>query len=211
MVFDKKLLGPQSIVADVGANLGFYSLWFAGRVNQVHAFEPAPEARAMLMENLAVNGTRNVSIVASACGDRQGAIDFFVADHHHRSSFDESWAGDRATKISIPVTSLDQYFADLGNNWPDFIKMDIEGGGTSALPGAARCLREKRPLLLIESHTPQEDGAISDVLRTYDYAAYRFETKAWVQNRETTHPDPLGVWGTMFLCPSEKKHHFMHK
>jgi hypothetical protein len=143
-----------------------------------------------------------------ACGDRNGESDFFIADHHHSSSLHSSWAGNgtpgRARRIKVPVITLDSYFAQSTDGWPDLIKMDIEGGGTFALAGATRCFAEKRPYVIIESHTPQEDAAVSNVLTSYEYKAYRFDDKQWVQDRSATHPNPKGVWGTMFLCPEEK-------
>src|ERR1700746_878898 len=78
-----RLLSPQSVVADVGANIGFYSLWFSPRVRAVHAFEPAPEAQKLLSENLAANGVRNVAVIQAACGATKGSADFFIGFHHH--------------------------------------------------------------------------------------------------------------------------------
>jgi FkbM family methyltransferase len=208
-----RLIGPESVVADVGANIGFYTLWFAPRVKSVQAFEPSPEPQKLLAENLAANDIRNVTVVKAACGATNGTVDFFLASHHHASSLHASWAkGDRSAeppKITVPVVTLDSQFGDGQKTWPDLIKMDIEGGGTYALPGAARCIAERRPFLLVESHTPDEDRAISNVLTANDYAAYRFNTRKWVAERGATHPNPKGVWGTMFLCPAEKRQDVM--
>ena len=43
--------------------------------------------------------------------------------------------------------------------------MDIEGAGVFALKGCDQCLRIKRPIFLMESHTPEEDGAVGNLLR----------------------------------------------
>jgi FkbM family methyltransferase len=140
-----------------------------------------------------------------------GTVDFFVSHHHHASSLHADWAkaghGTEPEKITVPVITLDSYFGDTRKTWPDLIKMDIEGGGTFALPGAARCFAEKRPFLLIESHTPDEDRAVSHILLHNDYQAYRLNTRKWVEDRLDTTPNPqsVGVWGTMFLCPTEKQ------
>ena len=81
--------------------------------------------------------------------------------------------------------------------------MDIEGGGVFALRGCDRVVAKTRPLFLIESHTPDEDGAIRDLIRRHDYAAYRVDNNQWVTAPDEVHPHPQGVWGTMLLCPSE--------
>jgi FkbM family methyltransferase len=209
LTMKSNVIDRHSLVADVGANLGFYSLWFAQRFRSVLAFEPAPEAVALLRSNLAANEAHNVTLVEAACGSHDGTLEFFVAGHHHRSSIHESWAmgadDARPTKITVPVVALDSYCSKQARDFPDLIKMDIEGGGTAALPGAAKCFEMKRPFLLIESHTPDEDAAISSVLTGNDYEAYRFDTRTWVDRRDETHPNPGGVWGTMFACPAEKR------
>jgi FkbM family methyltransferase len=209
VLVDGRLLGRESMVADVGANIGFYTLWFARRFRSVQAFEPAPEPQSMLAENLAANGAGNVTVIHAACGATNGTADFFLSHHHHASSLDASWVGNGngsgPSKITVPVITLDSHFGETVKDWPDLIKMDIEGGGAFALPGAARCLAQKRPFLLIESHTYEEDCAVSDVLFTNDYAAYRLNTRKWLVDRTATRLHREGVWGTMFLCPAEKR------
>ena len=111
-----------------------------------------------------------------------------------------------AEKIAVPTVTLDDFiYGAAAHRPPDFIKMDIEGGGTFALPGCAHCLQEQRPLLLIESHTPGEDRAISQVLLTFNYQAFRLNDWRWVLQRAETHPHPQGVWGTLLVCPIERR------
>jgi FkbM family methyltransferase len=203
------LLPKDCVVADVGSNLGYYALWFsqiALRAGRVYAFEPNPGILSVLERNLRLNKSSNVEVVPSACGDHVGSIDFFVATHHHRSSLNADWAGESSSRITAPMTTLDTFFAPAsGHRPPAFIKMDIEGGGTFALPGCRRIFSEGRPFVLIESHTPDEDRAISDVLCNFDYRGYRLSNQAWVQHPDAVHPDREGVWGTLLLIPAE--HH----
>ena len=196
---------PQGFtVADLGANLGYFSLWMdklaAQNAGRVYAFEPSPSILPLLRQNLAANQTRHTEIVEQACADQVGQISFFVGDHHHVSSLDATWAG-RQNEISVAATTLDAFFE--GRNYPDFIKVDIEGGGVFALKGMDACLTRKRPLLWIESHTPNEDRAISDLMLKHGYQAYRLQTQSVVTDRAAIHPSPNGVWGTMLLFPQE--------
>jgi FkbM family methyltransferase len=202
------LLPDDSVVVDVGANIGYYAMWLsvvAIPKGQVFCFEPSPFALQFLRKNLALNRINNAAVIDSACGNLSGSADFFIAEHHHRSSFHAAWAGrDNVQKISVPTTTLDDFFsAKTGRRHPTFIKFDIEGGGTDALPGCERLLREHRPFVLIESHTPDEDRAISNVLCQFDYRGYRLNTKKWIERPDGIHPLKDGVWGTMLLVPSE--------
>jgi FkbM family methyltransferase len=203
------LLPKDSTVADVGSNLGYYALWFS-RValagGQVYAFEPDPRILSVLRRNLELNKIRDVEVVPVACGDHDGTVEFFVATHHHRSSLHADWAGDDSSRISAQMTTLDTFFAPgSGRRSPAFIKLDIEGGGTFALPGCQRIFTEARPFVLIESHTPAEDRAISDVMCNFNYRGYRLTDRTWVQKPDAIHPDKEGVWGTLLLIPAE--HH----
>lgn len=104
------------------------------------------------------------------------------------------------------MTTLDAFFAPgSGRRPPGFIKVDIEGGGTVALPGCQRIFADTRPFALIASHTPAEDRAISDVLCKFGYGANRLTDQMWVQKPNAIYPEKEGVWGTLLLIPAE--HH----
>jgi FkbM family methyltransferase len=200
------LLPKDSIIADVGANIGYYTLWFskiAASAGKVFAFEPNAGVLQILRTNLNLNQADNAVVVEAACGDSSGTTEFYVASHHHSSSLHADWGNSdgRAQKTTVAVTTLDSFFNAPPS--PVFIKIDIEGGGTHALPGARRLFAEKRPFCLIESHTPDEDRAISDVLRNFHYQGYRLNDRRWVLNPDNTFPDPHGVWGTLVLAPAE--------
>jgi FkbM family methyltransferase len=206
-------LPPGAIVADVGANLGLFSLWMSRRLQRlsgrVFAFEPAPATLRKLEANVRLNEASLVEIVPIACSDRSGTIPFFVGHHHHVSSLYRDWAhaaaGVDATTVEVPTLTLDEFYRSRDVAYPEFIKMDIEGGAVLALKGCREAIAVKRPLMWIESHRPDEDRAISDVLVEQDYCAYRFTNRRLVTKPRDTHPDPDGVWGTLLLYPHEQR------
>jgi FkbM family methyltransferase len=210
VLLETGLLPKDSVAADIGGNIGYYTMWLsrvAVTLGRVYTFEPSPDPLRLLKDNLSLNAIRNVEVIAEACGDHVGTTDFFLANHHHSSSLHEEWAQglqSSAQKITVPMTTLDAFFAPETNRKPpSFMKIDIEGGGTHALPGCRRIFAETRPFVLIESHTPKEDGAIADVLCNFNYRAFRLNDEKWVQRPEMTHPDIEGVWGTLLLVPDE--------
>ena len=174
------ILSAQSVAVDVGANIGYYTIWLAKRVvtrGQVYSFEPSSEVLICYCNNININKITNVQTIQVACGDRVGVSDFFIANHHHSSSLNAEWArgsDGSARKITVNMVTLDEFFEpNTKRRQPKFIKIDIEGGATCALPGCRRLLKEARPFLLIVLHTPDEDRAISDVL--CDFAIMHFE------------------------------------
>lgn len=207
-------LKPGNITADVGANLGFFSMWmskqFGTMEHSVIAFEAAPDTLEKLNINLKANDSNHVRVTNQACSDVVGHMDFYIGHHHHISSLVKSWADNGVAggsqKVTVPTTTLDYYFKEHGGKFPDFIKMDIEGGGIFALKGCSEIFKIKRPLVWIESHTPEEDQAISNVLTQYNYSAFRFSNKKTVTEKGKVHPHPEGVWGTLLLFPDELAH-----
>jgi len=202
------------VVADVGANLGYYSMYF-GKVlspaSHIYAFEPSESILDVLKKNMTVNKLANVEIVEAACAETTGTVEFYIGQNHHTSSMLDSWAGNAETgkRIQVRSISIDDFFGKEGvGRYPDLIKMDIEGAGVYALKGCHLCLQIKRPLLLIESHTPDEDNAIGGVLTNYHYEAFRINNGKWILHKDKNYSDADGVWGTMILIPSEKREIF---
>ena len=150
--FIRKFVGPGMVVADVGANIGIYTLYLSRLTcgtGQVHAFEPSPRNFQRLRSNVA--GLGNVVLNNSAIGDRKGSIHLYLSDLlnvDHRT-YDSN---DGSRRIDVPVTRLDDYFT-LGAR-VDFIKVDVQGFELSVLRGATRILSENHGIRLLIEYWP---------------------------------------------------------
>ena len=114
------------LVFDIGGYIGYDALMFAANsTGKVITFEPDPERRPILADNLAQNPELAPRITINPL-----AIGAEVADG---------------------MTTLDALCAETGA--PDFIKLDIDGGEADALRGGMEMLREKRPHLMVETHS----------------------------------------------------------
>jgi FkbM family methyltransferase len=134
---------------DVGANVGYYTLLashLVGDSGRVYAFEPNPKTFAYLRKNLAINGCDNVTAVQKAVSKGTGFERLVPEGEGERSYLSSSNSGDGT--IVVPTVSLDDYFMIEG--WPSIslIKMDIEGGETSAAKGM-REVSQKNPEMKI--------------------------------------------------------------
>ncbi|MDB9489685.1 hypothetical protein PN478_03980 [Dolichospermum circinale CS-534/05] len=58
---------------------------------------------------------------------------------------------------------------------------------------------------MVESHIPDEDKAISDLVVRHNYQAYRLNNRKWVTEIHDTFPNPEGIWGTLLLVPNKFK------
>jgi FkbM family methyltransferase len=166
--FVATLVGPGQVVLDVGANVGFYTRLFAARVGTtgaVHAFEPDPLSRELLVRRCA--GLPQVTVVASAVGATAGTAVLHTstvnrADNRLHASHAPAEAGER---IEVTVTTLDEHCARNGLGRVDAVKLDVQGFEVAALRGFRDGLAGLRPAhLLIELSPEHLRGAGSDAL-----------------------------------------------
>lgn len=138
------LLRPSDVVFDVGANVGLYAL-AAGRLlssGNVYAFEPDPEIRSHLAQNVALNDLTNVEIIDWAAGDREGVVEFYTdgSEGFSPSFIRERVAGAPTRKITVATTTLDAAIERREVSLPSVLKIDVEGAEHVCLCGAGRLL-----------------------------------------------------------------------
>lgn len=193
----RQVIKPGMIVVDIGANHGYFSVFLDKLVapdGLVYAFEPIPTTFATLQETLRINETKHVIAHCQAVSNSDGPVTMHLSRTHYMASLDGDWAGGET--IEVQAIQLDTFFEDKPQG-PDFIKLDIEGGGAFALPGMRQVVAQYQPTLLLESHTAAEDLAIGAILAQNDYVVYRVGSNVPVTNLAANYQDPQGVWGTV--------------
>lgn len=164
---------PGSVVVDVGANIGYYTLLAATRVGPtgtVIAFEPSRENCALLQRSLVANRLANVVLVPFAVADLDGAVSYGMDDSNGRIALDE-----RPELRRVRAVTLDRALAHEPR--VDVVKVDIEGAEGRALRGMRGLLQRHRPVVCAEftPHAlPHVSGvapeAYLDELRALGYA-----------------------------------------
>jgi len=151
---------PGAVVLNVGAHVGIYALSFAswsGSSGRVFAFEPNPDAREILADQISRNGLRNrIEVVPSAVSAAPGRAVFHAAGREGFSrlgSPNPQRPDDAHTSLAVPVTSVDA-FCEERHVLPDWITLDIEGYEVAALSGARRTIDAGRGRvgLIVEMH-----------------------------------------------------------
>ncbi|HEX5707829.1 MAG TPA: FkbM family methyltransferase [Pyrinomonadaceae bacterium] len=149
----ERLVRPGQVVADVGANLGYYTVRFSrlvGPQGHVHAFEPSPRYRARLQDHLRRNDCeRNVTVSEFALSDREGEEHLYGDD----VSASIHWVHDArrpSIEETIRLKTLDAYAREADFARLDFVKVDIDGHEPRFVAGAAETLRRFRPAILME-------------------------------------------------------------
>lgn len=137
------LVRPGAVVVDVGANFGLYAAHaalYAGSDGSVFAFEPGPDAFAILQSNIARNSLRGrVTAVQAAIGPADGRATFRVAADSAFSGLRDTGRSRTVGHIDVELCALDSY-SPLAGRAVDLIKIDTEGGEAGVLAGAHELL-----------------------------------------------------------------------
>lgn len=177
----KSVLKPGDTFVDVGANIGLMTLFAAsclGEEGRVIAFEPHPDTRKILLDNLELNASENVVVSPFAVGREPGQATIYDRTGAERGSASLVDDGTHASSHSVEITTLDAYF----QNFPgqiSMIKFDIEGYEAEALKGGRNVILKHRPHLIVESSAGRTniDTSPEDLYRLlngdFGYKVYR--------------------------------------
>ena len=187
MRFLERTLDANSVFLDIGAHIGFFSLFAAQvlRVKRVEAFEALPRNQALFEENRELNRLENVVLHRCAISDHDGVIEFYVpiAEPSHGALFPGGelggrWHGASTKPIEAQVRSVDSV---LGKHSSDVtaVKLDIEGFELEALRGMRELLVASRPWVLVEVNRILlelrgiDPRQIFDLMRDLGFDAYK--------------------------------------
>jgi FkbM family methyltransferase len=158
--FWKAVMGsivPGDTFADVGANIGVYSISAARRGALVTSFEPNPDIAALLRRNVDLNGvSEHVSVREVAVAARPGELHLLPVGAH-------GCAGriDELGEITVKAVQLTEHY--------DLLKIDVEGYELEVLRGADALLGDpaKRPrAIFLELHPLRLEADFAASLRT---------------------------------------------
>ncbi len=140
--FFQKVIRPGMHVADVGANIGLYSLLLAritGPAGRLYAFEPDALMAGALRRNFAANHIAHAEIFECAVGAATGTA---VLQRNAMNSGDNRLGTTTGTALHSEQTSVRVCALQdaLQGRRLDFIKMDVQGWEGEALRGIAGLL-----------------------------------------------------------------------
>jgi FkbM family methyltransferase len=178
----RQCVRPGTLVVDVGAHIGFFTLQLASWVSaggRVLALEPE-EANVGRLKR-ATDRARVadvVEVVRVAVSDRTGEGRLEV-DPLNPAAHKLGTVG-----VPVTVTTVDALLAERG--WPEvsLIKIDVQGAEARVLAGAREAIDRFRPALVVEVHDRDLrffGSSAAELLRTVSelgYTVHTFKGKA---------------------------------
>jgi FkbM family methyltransferase len=162
-LFERHVL-TDSIVFDLGANVGYYTLLAAklARRGHVVAFEPEPRNAAFLRANIAANRCRNITVRELAVAGVSGTARFKLG----RGSGTGALSCEGA--LHVKLVSLDEFVAESGLS-PTHLKIDVEGAEYEVLCGGIETLSLLRPTIFLSTHGPLPHRSCCELLQDLNY------------------------------------------
>lgn len=145
------LIGPDDVVADIGANIGMTAILFSSLANRVYAFEPSPSTFRILLENLDRNGILNVVPINLGMGRKEEVLTITFAQNNRSGGFVSEKIRPEKGHVTeeIRLDTLGHFFASKVPP-PTFLKIDVEGYEKNVILGGAEFLQRARPVVVLE-------------------------------------------------------------
>lgn len=162
----RQLIMPGSVVFDIGANVGFYTLLasvLVGRQGRVVAFEPLPRNLSYLRKHLALNHIENVKVVGDAVADKAGTVTFDTGGNPSMGRINSGGS------FQVNTIALDEQI-DLGHlPKPNFMKIDVEGAELLVFKGAKSLLEQSHPTIFLATHGVEVHAQCCELLHSLGY------------------------------------------
>lgn len=179
---------PGVRFADIGANVGYFSLLIAKNFPgaSIHSFEPHPMTSSVLALN-AWNSGADITphAVALSAGDRLLSLSTAVNN-----------LGDTRTRVSatasslVPAATLDELLPDAVF---DLVKIDVQGFEPEVLLGMSKALSRNSGVVIVSEfwpHALRERGLDPvDVLETYTKMGLEIRAQFAAEVSEMSHRD----------------------
>lgn len=202
----RKIIQPDFVVVDIGANLGYFSKNFSrlAKEGKVISIEPVPIFYSVLSHFL--GSKNNVEIHNVALGKEEGTITMIMPESDgfirtglpHIANSEEEKRNNKTQEVKIVKAK------DFINQIPkiDYIKCDIEGYEGIVFHELRTILEEKRPMVQLEISEQNKESLLT-LFKDIDYLQFGICNFKFIAESGTQKEE-----GDYFFVPSEKLNYF---
>jgi FkbM family methyltransferase len=144
---------PGSILWDVGANVGIWSVLLAKEFSscKVVSFEPQKAVHQFLRKNISNNHLTNIEVMELGLGASVGSVELRTPTEKCGSSSIVLLQKEESDKVElIDIVTADSILEGRPDLVPSFIKIDIEGYEPRMILGAHNLITDNHPIIMLE-------------------------------------------------------------
>ncbi|MDP3042487.1 MAG: FkbM family methyltransferase [Candidatus Omnitrophota bacterium] len=177
----KRFLKKDSVVLDIGANIGWYSINLSKSVpgGRIISFEPIPKTYEYLIKNIALNQLRNIKTYNIGLSNKAGCFNFYYnRNYTSATSLVNIIKDDNVAIVKCRVEKLDDFLKKAKIMQVDFIKCDVEGAEKFVIEGGQEVINKNKPIIFIEllrkwsAKFNYHPNSIINILKDIGYGCY---------------------------------------
>jgi FkbM family methyltransferase len=144
-----RFLRPDSVLWDIGANIGTLTAYFASpkfALRSIEAFEPNPNLTPSLQALFSAHP--RVHVHSMGLGHTNSELELHLGCSSSLSSIKRKF--DTGRTIRVPIFQGDGALEKFNLPLPDVIKVDVEGFEAEVFTGLQNTIRTRRPVIFFE-------------------------------------------------------------
>jgi FkbM family methyltransferase len=183
--YAKKRLESDSIILDIGANCGAFSLKlaiYASHHNfknlQIHAFEPNHKIFNNYKDNLVLNpaAKKLIQVHPFGFGNETGEKSFCVPESN--TGVGKVSNENHNSQMKVDIQRLDDFIDKLNPKKIAFVKLIVEGFEPEVFKGGWNTLKKYKPPIFFEATDEwykENNSSVKEVLNSLTELGYRFQ------------------------------------
>jgi FkbM family methyltransferase len=181
--FIARYLKDNDVVLDIGANIGYISMFCAkavGKGGKIYAFEPERSNYAALQQHIGLNSFTNIYPQRLAATNFPTTLRLYLASDNH-GAHSTIFNPDVLTQEyeEVQGITLDSFVEEQNITKIALVKIDVEGAEYEVLQGMNVILQRQRPVVVMEVNDAiQSKREMSlevmqkEILTHYDYQIF---------------------------------------
>ncbi len=166
-------------ILDIGANVGFFSLYAANqfRKSKIYSFEPFPSTYLRLKEHISINNMKNIFTFPFAVSDRNEKVNFYSINWSGANTLNsDKFDTDNCVITQVDCISFTEIFRLTEVDSFDLAKIDCEGSEYPMLINAPAESILRIRSYIIEVHNDKKYSA-DDLIEKFIILGYKTEYK----------------------------------
>ena len=195
----KHFLKKDSVVLDIGANIGWYAINLSKSVpeGRIIAFEPIPKTYDYLVKNIALNKLGNIKTYNIGLSEKAGYFNFYYNRKYTGATSLVNLINEHdVSLIRCRVEKLDNFLKKSKIRQVDFIKCDVEGAEKLVVEGGLESIKKNKPIIFIEllrkwsAKFNYHPNSIITMLKEVGYGCYVINKTKLRKIKEITETTP---------------------